>query len=163
MKEVLVNPEKCLGCKSCELACAVEHSQSKDLVGALSERELPQKRVHVTQGKLAPLPLQCRHCAEAPCVDACMTGALQSGPEGLVNLDIDRCVGCWMCIMTCPFGAINPHRDRKQAVKCDRCAHLEQPACVMACPTKALVFIEPVEQAQSNRQKTAYRVLAQFK
>ncbi|MDA8233896.1 MAG: 4Fe-4S dicluster domain-containing protein [Clostridia bacterium] len=161
MKEVLIRLDRCLGCKSCQLACAVQHSQSKNLVQAIGETPPPQNRVHVTKGEINPLPVQCRHCQEAPCVDACMTGALHYDSQGLVVLDNHRCTGCWMCIMTCPFGAVTPGNSAKLAVKCDRCPDLAQPACVTACPTKSLVFADPADLAKEVREQLAWQVTQQ--
>jgi carbon-monoxide dehydrogenase iron sulfur subunit len=56
-------------------------------------------------------------------------------------------VGCWSCIMVCPFGAIVRNEDCRQAVKCDHCMDRDNPACVEACPTRALVYCEEEEAA----------------
>ncbi len=88
--------------------------------------------------------IQCKHCDQPFCVEACMTGALQKDERtGAVSHDSDKCAGCWMCIMVCPFGAI--HRDEhgtKIASKCDLCPDKEVPVCVANCPNEALVFEE---------------------
>jgi len=60
----------------------------------------------------------------------------------------DKCRGCWMCVMSCPFGAVIPSAQFKTAMKCDACMHMEQPACVAACPTGALVYGEEEEYAK---------------
>ena len=156
MKEIFVNIENCLGCKSCELACTVEHSQSKSLFGAISESPLPKKRVYVEYGDGKNIPLQCRHCQEAPCVDACISGALKwDSQANLVTHDRERCVGCWMCIMVCPFGVIGREKDAKVAIKCDRCTERDAPACVEACPSGALVFTTLEETEKLRRKNVA--------
>ena len=154
MKEIFVNMEKCLGCKSCELACAVEHSRTRHLFTALSERPLPRKRVFVEQGEGKKVPLQCRHCREAPCVDACISGALRWDSQlNLVVHNRERCVGCWMCIMVCPFGVIGREKESRVAIKCDRCPERDEPACVEACPTGTLLFaaLEEVEKLKRGK------------
>ena len=159
MKEVFVNMERCLGCKSCELACAVEHSRSKSLFVALSEIPLPKKRVFVEYGDGKKVPLQCRHCREAPCVDACMSGALKwDSQTNLVTHDREKCVGCWMCIMVCPFGVIGREKDSKVALKCDRCYGRDEPACVEACPTGALLYAT-LEEAEKVKREHLVKVL----
>ena len=153
MKEILVEVNRCVGCKSCALACAVEHSQSKSLFGALQERPLPHPRVFVEAADNLKAPLQCRHCEDAPCVSVCVYGAMKQEKEsGTVQHIREKCLGCWMCVMVCPFGVIAREEDRKMALKCDRCPELERPACVEACPTRALTFTE-VEEAEKARRK----------
>jgi carbon-monoxide dehydrogenase iron sulfur subunit len=92
------------------------------------------------------VPLMCRHCQEPACVDACMTGAMQKDPvSGIVTNEGNEqaCVGCWMCVMACPYGLVWPRRsDQQIAYKCDRCAGKEIPACVASCPNNALFFEE---------------------
>ncbi|NOY10186.1 MAG: 4Fe-4S dicluster domain-containing protein [Spirochaetes bacterium] len=151
MKRVFVNLDKCLGCNGCMIACAVEQSSAGDLFKAISEMPLPVSRIEVkTVDEGGSFPLQCRHCEEPYCIDACIAGAIRKDPEtGLVLSDEEKCVGCWMCVMTCPFGVIRvsllPDKKGKIAVKCDLCQDRKIPACVEACHTGALLFCE-VEQ-----------------
>jgi carbon-monoxide dehydrogenase iron sulfur subunit len=144
MKQMLVvRIERCLGCKTCELACAVEHSASRELEKAARETPAPQSRVHVMQGSGFAAPLQCRQCEDASCVAACPTGALlRHGQEEPVLLDRDRCIGCMWCVEACPFGVIAMDNGNGAVVKCDQCFERAQrgepPVCVEACPTNAL-------------------------
>lgn len=160
MKEIFVRIDRCVGCRSCELACAVEHSQSKTLFGAISEVPRPKKRVYVEYIEHRKVPFLCRHCEDAPCVKACRTGALSQDPvTRIVTHNPDRCIGCWLCAMTCPYGMINREEERRIAVKCDRCPEREEPACVNACPTKALVFAEEQEFSKLVRRETLSKLL----
>lgn len=140
MKEILVNIEKCVACKSCEIACRVEHSISKNLFTAIFEEQLPKKRVFVEKIDDKVLPLQCRNCDDSPCITACMTGAMHKDERGVTICDEYKCVGCFMCVMVCPFGIIVPDLQLRNVIKCDRCPGREIPACVDACPTNALQF-----------------------
>lgn len=98
MKEIFVRLDRCLGCKSCEMACAVEHSTSKSLFGSISEKPGPVRRIYVEKAEGQNVPLLCRHCLEASCVAVCRTGALFQDPvTGVVDRNEERCVGCWMC------------------------------------------------------------------
>ena len=156
MKEIFCRIDRCLGCRSCEIACAVEHSVSGELVSAVSEEPLPGYRVRVlnldergAHVRLRSVALQCRQCAEPPCAEACITGGIiKDEMTGVVRFDSERCVGCWSCTMVCPFGAIIRVSDSGSAVKCDRCEDRDIPACVAACPTKSLVFCEREEFEQ---------------
>ncbi|HAM38475.1 MAG: hypothetical protein A2474_04245 [Elusimicrobia bacterium RIFOXYC2_FULL_34_12] len=137
MKKVYCEVSKCVGCKSCEIACAVEHSKSKTLFIAISEEPMPVHRRNVQSINKLIISDACHHCQEAPCVSACMSGAMYKDKDGSTQHDEEKCVGCWMCIMACPFGTIS--RRKKLAIKCDLCKdNVKGPMCVISCPTKAL-------------------------
>jgi carbon-monoxide dehydrogenase iron sulfur subunit len=142
MKRVWVDKDRCLGCKTCELQCAIErNSASRTLAGAGQESPKPVARVGVFGATGRSFPIQCRHCDDAVCVKACPSGAMQSHPEkGNIFVDQAKCRACWMCVMTCPFGAVIPSGAFKAAIKCDACMHMEEPACVSSCPTGALLY-----------------------
>lgn len=160
MKEVFVRIDRCVGCRSCELACAVEHSRSKVLFEAIHELPRPKRRLYVEQIGNRKVPFLCRHCEDAPCVRACRTRALTQDPiTRVVSHNPENCIGCWLCAMTCPYGVINREDERRIAVKCDRCPERDEPACVSACPTGALVFTEEPEFAKIVRRDAISRVL----
>ena len=71
---------------------------------------------------------------------ACIAGAISRSDTGVVATDQDKCIGCWTCVMVCPYGVIGRHTQQRKAYRCDRCPDLELPACVSACPTNALVY-----------------------
>lgn len=156
MKEIFVRLDRCTGCHSCELACAVEHSAAKNLFGALGETPRPRRRLYVEKVVEHKLPLLCRHCEDAPCVRACRTGAMTQDPlSRTVSHSPDKCIGCWMCTMVCPYGVIGRHAERRIAVKCDLCPDRDGPACVDACPTRALIFAEEGEFSGRVRHAAA--------
>jgi len=160
MKQVFVRPERCVGCKACELACAVEHSRSKVLFTAISERPIPRRRIYAEIAQSQKFPLTCRHCEEAPCISACIPGAMYRSPQGVVNNvgGLQECIGCSLCLMVCPFGVIRQDQalDGKViALKCDLCPDRQTPACVESCPTKALVYMEAEDFARELRQETS--------
>ncbi|ACV63141.1 4Fe-4S ferredoxin iron-sulfur binding domain protein [Desulfofarcimen acetoxidans DSM 771] len=156
MKEIMVNIERCLSCHSCELACAVAHSSGKTLFSAVSETPKPLKRIFVHSSGTKNVPVSCRHCEEAPCIDACIAGAMHRTADGTVTNEGGSgvCTGCWMCVMVCPYGVIRSRQTARVAVKCDRnCLNREGvPACVQACPTGALQFIEVDEFSIQKRK-----------
>jgi len=159
MKEVFVRLDRCLGCKSCEMACRVEHSTSKSLFGSISEKPLPIRRLYVEKAEGQNVPLVCRHCADAPCVAVCRTGAMFQDPvTGIVDRYTEKCVGCWMCAMICPYGVIGRQAGVRVAVKCDRCKDLDEPACVRACPAGTLVFATEGEFMEVMRKAAAARI-----
>ncbi len=160
MKKVYFDSRKCLGCHSCEFVCAVEHSVSKSPAEAILEekRPVPRRRVSLAEGMC--LTLACRHCTPAACVEACIAGAMTKDLEtGEVTCNTDKCVGCWMCVMVCRFGAVKP--GQIYAIKCDMCPDREDSyACVEACPTGALFVATPeeFEEIRKHRSRTEQAV-----
>jgi carbon-monoxide dehydrogenase iron sulfur subunit len=159
-KIIVVNIDRCLACKSCEIACAVAHSKSKELQEAIAESPKPQRMLSVESVGEYGVPIQCRHCEDAPCITVCPTSAIhRDSDRAPVLIDKERCIGCKMCLMVCPFGVIDIMRDGKAAVKCDMCIERtkagQEPACVEACPTKALMMCSEKELTADKRKKIA--------
>jgi carbon-monoxide dehydrogenase iron sulfur subunit len=142
-----------MGCRSCEIGCAVQHSKDKNLFSAVLQSPPPKKRLFVEQAEGIKMPVICRHCEDAPCLRACISGCLYKDEKGFVRRRKERCIGCWTCIMVCPFGVITRDKDARIAVKCDRCHKLDVPACVNACPTGALVLKDVDELSADKRKK----------
>lgn len=167
MKKVVVHPERCLGCMQCMIACATAHSKSKNLFTAVCEKPLPKPRVHVGAGCYGEgFPNRCRHCDPAPCMFACLPGAIFRDKEsGTVMIDPDRCINCASCAMACPFGVIRYHEDmfappgKTVAVKCDNCLKHQAkwliPACAEACKSGALTFEELSDAMKRKSDETA--------
>ncbi len=162
MKRVFVELERCLGCKSCEIACAVAHSNSKNLFSAIFEKPTPKPRIRVASAFLKPIPISCRHCDEPFCVNACMTDAMKK-IDGKVLCDERLCVGCFMCVMVCPYGALFESSEGGKVIKCDLCVDLDEPACVSACPTKALSYIDVSTFSQKRREAAAKSIILEVR
>ncbi|NLI92447.1 MAG: 4Fe-4S dicluster domain-containing protein [Peptococcaceae bacterium] len=154
-KRIFCDQKLCLGCKTCELRCAVERSSvSKSLTDAVREGILPRPRVYVEWDGNRPFALQCRHCQEAPCLEICSTGALRKDEEsGCTYIDGERCISCWMCVMVCPYGMIAPAVEKNAADKCDQCFQMAEPFCLASCPTGALQLLTPEEYEKTFAQK----------
>ncbi len=158
-----------MACRLCEVACITEHSKSKDTIKAYKkEKPAPLSRTLVEE--ILPglsISVNCRHCSDAPCIEACITSAMHRKPDGRVVVNEYKCVGCWMCVMACPFGVIkrnqysiefgvmsseeSPQNSKlktqnlkkvKLSSKCDLCPDRSMPACVEACPNGAMVYEE---------------------
>ena len=172
MKTVFVTPELCIGCRHCEVACAIEHAERKELFAALREEKRSQPRVFVETGMhFLTFPNRCRHCDPAPCMQVCPTGALvRDEATASVLVRYERCIGCAVCAMACPFGIIrfNPVRqldtDRQVNAKCDNCIERQRagsiPACAEACKTGALTFGEAGDLIRSSRKDFTLRLIA---
>jgi carbon-monoxide dehydrogenase iron sulfur subunit len=144
MKKVYVNEAVCIGCHLCEVYCQLQHAQSKDLV-KLFKRENPRPlpRLRVEERGIVSFSVRCQQCDEAPCVQACLTGALARDPSsGTVTVDQERCIGCWTCLLFCPLGAIRQNKTQNKMLKCDLCPGEEIPVCVTNCPNEALAYVE---------------------
>ena len=135
---ILADPEKCIGCRTCEVACMMSHQSS-------ATPEALTSRIRVVKGGTFTTAVGCHQCEDAPCANVCPTGAIHRA-AGAWLVEQSRCIGCKSCMVACPFGAMQVRvvEDRVQALKCDLCAHREGgPACVEACPTHALRCIDP--------------------
>ncbi len=141
MKKVYVNEKWCLGCHLCEYHCAFANSGKTDMVKALKNVVI-NPRIRVEENNGVCFAVQCRHCDEPLCVKGCITGAL-TVKDGVITIDQERCVGCYTCILSCPFGAVMPS-DTGVIQKCELCIKnsVGEPACVQGCPNKAIVFEE---------------------
>jgi carbon-monoxide dehydrogenase iron sulfur subunit len=143
------------------MACAVAHSAGKTPYAAITESPVPKPRIYVEW--VAPdrgVPIVCRHCEEAPCMHACISGAISRGPAGVVFTDKDKCIGCWTCVMVCPYGVIGRHLEEHKAYRCDRCPDRETPACVTACPTRALIYQSVSDFSRQVRRKASGELLS---
>lgn len=144
MRRVYVKEEVCIGCHLCEVYCQLQHARSSDLVKAFKrESPPPLPRLRVDEKGVVSLSVRCQQCDDAPCIQACLTGALTRDPVSrLVAVDEERCVGCWTCLLVCPLAAIGQDTEQKRVLKCDLCQGEEIPVCVANCPNEALIYVE---------------------
>lgn len=171
MNKVVVHPERCVGCMQCMPACAVAHSKSKSLFAATLEHPRPRPRIHVGVGPAnAGFPNRCRHCNPAPCLAACLPGAIFWAPDReTVLIDPDKCINCASCAMSCPFGVLRFHPDctappnMAVAVKCDNCEQRQAqgliPACVEACKAGALTFEQLDDALKRKTDQVSHSVM----
>jgi len=144
MKQVYIKEQVCIGCHLCEVYCRLKQARSKDLVKAYKkESPRPLPRVRVDENGIVSLSVRCQHCVDAPCIRACLTGALSRDPfTSLVTVDEERCIGCGTCSLVCPLGVPKLDAAQKKMVKCDLCQDEEIPVCVANCPNEALVYAD---------------------
>ena len=154
---IVIDPTRCTACKTCELECAIAHSDSKVASLAINEepRSLPRIRVKLVDG--FNVPLQCRHCDHALCMEACPKDAItRPDKDGPVLIDPELCIGCTKCVYACPFGAIKMRKEGKgkKAIKCNLCIERlkkdEIPACVSSCPTGVFEF-KPIKEKKDKK------------
>ena len=125
-----IHPEKCTGCKQCELACAWVQTGSFQPSRSVI-------RVHIFDEQASFAPYTCFQCDEAWCMQACPVNAIDVDEQTGAKVVIDEvCVGCKLCVIACPFGTMFFDKSGNTAAKCDLCAG--DPACAKACPTAAI-------------------------
>lgn len=144
MKRIFVKEEYCIGCRLCQIYCVVEHSKSKDIIKVFKRERHEVPRIIVEEKGHLSFGLQCRHCDEPYCLEACLSGAIYRDEKtGTILHAREKCVGCWMCIMVCPLGAIQRESNgKKVSSKCDLCIERNIPICVERCPNQALFLKE---------------------
>ena len=155
--EVIV--ERCLGCHTCELECALAHSKSETFIEAFYSKEQLYPRIILEVDGDDVIPMHCRHCTDAPCIAVCPTSAMsRNGLADPVVLDLKKCIGCNACVMVCPFGIIQTVPGRIALSKCDLCVDLlqkdETPACAASCPTHAIRFTQLEDVSADRRAET---------
>ena len=165
MKRVHVIKERCVACHQCETACAIEHSSTKTLFGAVGEDVPPPSRITIrrTKDRRWSIAIKCRHCNPAPCFTSCPTGAIERDiMTGYVLINENKCIGCKRCLPACPFGVIQigittiSGKRHYVAQKCDECSSITpneiSPACVASCPTGALVYTDDNDELIDLKQ-----------
>ena len=145
----------CIGCKTCLIACNDKH----DLPVNVNWRKVIEYTGgswQAEQDDLIPtgvfvyhVTVSCQHCEFPPCLDVCPASAISKGEDGIVHVDQDKCISCRSCSTACPYDAPQYGGIDKKMSKCDLCADLraagENPACVDACPLRALGWGEMAE------------------
>jgi len=163
---IIADPKKCIGCRTCEIACVMAHSESQDISQLNTETFTP--RLHVIKGVNLSTPVQCRQCEDAPCANVCPNGAIARMNDRIQVMQ-ERCIGCKTCVVACPYGAmevitrpvirqngaaITAISSKAEAHKCDLCHAREQgPACMEICPTKALYAVDRDMLQEMNAEK----------
>ncbi|MFZ8792257.1 MAG: 4Fe-4S dicluster domain-containing protein [Thermosphaera aggregans] len=136
----------CIGCGACEAACDFIHDGK------------PYIKVYRTSLGLE-IPVSCLHCAKAPCIDVCPTGAMTRDREGAVYVIPSKCIGCMACLYACPFGIPQLDRGLRISTKCDLCYDQRkkglEPGCSSLCPTGAIVYSADPVVFDIAKKKTA--------
>jgi DMSO reductase iron-sulfur subunit len=131
---------KCIGCRSCEIACNEQNNTPPDLrwrrVGEIEGGTYPDVARHY-------LSMGCNHCLSAECIKGCPVDAYTKDPvTGIVLHSAEACIGCQYCVWNCPYSVPQFNPERGVVGKCDMChGRLTdglEPACVNACPEAAI-------------------------
>ncbi len=133
-KFLLVDHQKCTGCRLCEMVCSVKHTGCSNPSRA---------RIHVVKWESQGIefPMACQQCEDAPCMAVCPKEALKRDEKlGRVVVDYEACIGCKLCVAACPFGGMGIDVVAKQVVKCDLCEG--EPLCAGFCQPQAITYVE---------------------
>ena len=136
----IIDNRKCIGCHACTTACKSEHDVPLGVFRTWVKQV--EKGVFPNTRRLFSV-MRCNHCTDAPCVEICPVEALFFRPDGIVDFDKNRCIGCKSCMQACPYDALYIDPDTHTAAKCNYCAHRVdvglEPACVNVCPEHAII------------------------
>ncbi|MCT4507328.1 MAG: 4Fe-4S dicluster domain-containing protein [Tepidibacter sp.] len=181
---VIADPNKCIGCRTCQIACVVAHSD-EDIFNPECKNISFNPRLSVVKTAIVSAPIQCRHCEDAPCANVCPNNSIVN-KDGSIQINEETCIGCKTCLMACPLGAIElvdyykegekvlqPNlidmdsknlcfKERIIANKCDLCINRDKgPACVEVCPTDAFKIVkeEDIKQSVKNKRSKSASLL----
>ncbi len=137
MKRIVIQAEKCAGCRQCEMVCSYHHT---------GEFSPTTARVTVYKDDRDGLdyPVMCHQCSQCPPMEVCPADAITKTKEGWTKADSSACIGCGACVEVCKYDAI---KLSEKAVICDLCGG--DPECVSRCPTGALSYIEAPEPTET--------------
>jgi carbon-monoxide dehydrogenase iron sulfur subunit len=140
MQRIVLDPEKCCGCRICENVCSLVNEGEFNPV---------KSRIRVVRtvdnGILYSIPVFCLQCENAYCQAVCPANAISRNGNGTLLVDEEKCVGCKLCEIACPVGAITVNPDKHVAIKCIMCPGFSEPQCVRHCYSGALKLL-PAER-----------------
>lgn len=148
--EFYIDPSRCIGCRSCENACAE----------CETHRGVPM--IHIDyldrSESIETVPVVCMHCQEPTCAMVCPADAIKIDENGIVHSSLKpRCIACSNCVMACPFGVPKMKVEREQMMKCDMCfdrtSEGKRPMCATVCPSQALAYVPAGSLAKTRAEK----------
>jgi carbon-monoxide dehydrogenase iron sulfur subunit len=150
-KVLVIDHEKCTGCRACELACSVYHT-------GVSNPSRSRIKVIKWEWEGLYLPMTCQNCEKPFCVDVCPTKACHVDPGmNRVIIDSNICIGCKTCILACPFGAPLYDSVERVTVKCDYCDG--DPQCVRFCEVDAIKYVDASQTSKDKQFNAAERLI----
>ncbi|MEI6055855.1 MAG: 4Fe-4S dicluster domain-containing protein [Lentisphaerota bacterium] len=147
---IAVDLNRCIGCKTCIIACRNNHSLVDHTKAKPDEIPYYLRVEKKLEGNFPKLKetcyvVPCQQCKDPECIKACKFKAITKDIEtGIVFINPDKCIGCKMCVKKCPYQVIQYNKEKKKAHKCDFCYERtlggDKPVCVETCMTDALRY-----------------------
>jgi carbon-monoxide dehydrogenase iron sulfur subunit len=151
-KVLILDYEKCTGCRECEMVCAIQHE-------SVSNPARSRIKVIKREWEGIYIPVTCQQCETAPCMTICPMKAISRDQElNRVVINYDTCIGCRSCVTVCPFGAMSFNPLTQKVMKCDFCDG--DPQCVRFCETKAIRYADATEQSIDKQVAIADKFVA---
>jgi Fe-S-cluster-containing dehydrogenase component len=144
-----VDPSRCIGCRSCETACA--ECETHRGASMISVDYIDRFTSTMT------VPTVCMHCEDPTCAQVCPADAIKKSDDGVVQSSLKpRCIACNNCVLACPFGVPKMMVREQQMMKCDMCYDRtsmgSRPMCATVCPSQALAYVRPEQIARERRE-----------
>ena len=149
----MISPEKCIGCRSCELICSFTKTQEFNprhaAVSVMSYDEA-----------LISVPMMCMQCEEPACMKVCPVGAITKSDYGAIVIDDKKCIVCKLCASACPLGNISFAASERKMIKCDLCGG--EPRCEQFCPSGAIRYQETTSSNLNRKRIIAEKLKELF-
>ncbi|MBW2340534.1 MAG: 4Fe-4S dicluster domain-containing protein [Deltaproteobacteria bacterium] len=166
---LFIDLSRCIGCCSCVVACKNYHGIPAGEDGRI--KILDRITGEYPEVERWTFPLMCMQCEYPPCVSVCRYNASHKTDNGIITVDHDKCIGCELCTLACPYGVRVMRGEENVADSCDLCLDRviagEDPYCVQACPTGAMVFGDlddpESEVSRSIRRENASPIMEKYR
>jgi len=132
-KQLMIKPEKCIGCRTCEIICSWNKEKN------FNPRNSAISVINYEEAIIS-VPMMCLQCEQACCVKVCPVNAMYKDENGVVKADAAKCIVCKMCVNACPLGNVTFSQGSRKIVKCEQCDG--DPGCAKFCPAGALVYTD---------------------
>ena len=141
-KQLVIKPEKCVSCRTCELMCSFGHN------GTFNPHQSSVTVINY-ENAMTSVPVMCMQCDEACCLKVCPVGAISRDDNGTVVMNPDKCIVCKMCVSACPLGNISYSPSIGRVFKCELCGG--DPKCAKFCSSGAIQYIDPIESPDRKK------------
>ena len=151
-KVIVIDPDKCVGCHSCEMACSMQHyGKCSPLLSRIRIQEFREVNTFI--------PITCQSCEAATCMKVCPMGARIRLESGAVVTNEEACIGCRACTYSCFMGAPVVNPENGKTMTCDHCGGNEEPWCVRACTMNEALKFMPKYQSSNNMARKFAAIL----